>query len=228
MTPIAITSRSQSSHGAGVATSIYLTAIFFEDLVALRFNPGGPVAQYELAARGISILACRSLTAVEAETQRGYEEASELTKTTRKLEDILKENGKTASPAPDYMQLKLNIGTFCTLLWALFGDQCDYYKLLVKLHRILDREECFTILDAYTKEIFARITWAIIDDRRSFFGRNPVSTDFAPGTPFQFSVTCLVLITDAVRNALPVQRATFPRQWTTQVPQELLTAAKQP
>ena len=207
--------------------SIYLTAKFFEDLVALRFNPGGPVAQYESAARGISMLACRSLTAVEAETQQGYEEASKLTKTTRKLEDILKEKGKTATPALDYMQLKLNIGTFCALLWALFGDQCDYYKELVKLHQILDREECFTIRDAYTKEICARITWAIIDDGRSFFGRNPVSTDFTPGKPFQFSVSCLDSITDAVRNALPVQRATFPKQWTTQVLQELPPAAKQ-
>ncbi len=147
--------------------SIYLTAKNFEDLVALRFNPGGPMAQYESAARGISMLACRSLTAVEAETERGYEEASELTKTTRKLEDILKEKEKTASPVPDYMQLKFNIGTFCALLWALFGDQYDYYKELVKLHRILDREECFTIRDAYTKEICARITWAIIDDGQS-------------------------------------------------------------
>ncbi len=57
--------------------SIYLTAKFFDNLIALRFNPGGPVAQYESAARGISMLACRSLTAVEAEYQRGYEEASE-------------------------------------------------------------------------------------------------------------------------------------------------------
>ena len=135
--------------------SIYLTAKFFKDLVALRFNQGGPMAQYDSAARGISMLACRSLTAVKAETQRGYEEASELTKTTRKLEDTLKEKGKIVSPAPDYMQLKLNIGTFCALLWALFGDNCDYYKELVKLHCILDREECFTIRDAYTKEICA-------------------------------------------------------------------------
>ncbi len=125
--------------------SIYLTAKFFEDLVALHFNPGGPVAQYKSAARGISMLACRSLTALEAETQQGYEEASKLTKTTRKLKDILKEKGKTATPAPNYMQLKLNIGTFCALLRALFGDHCDYYKELVKLHQILDREECFTI-----------------------------------------------------------------------------------
>ncbi len=179
--------------------SIYLTAKFFEDLVALRFNPGGPVAQYELAGRGISMLSCRSLMAVEAETQRGYykealeltkaetqrgyEEVSKLTKTTRKLEDILKEKGKTPSSAPNYMQLKLNIGTFCALLWTQFGDNCDYYKELVKLHRIQDKEECFTIRDAYTKEICARITWAIIDYQRSFFGRNPVSTDFTPGTP---------------------------------------------
>jgi len=197
--------------------SIYLTAKFFEDLVALRFNPGGPVAQYESAARGISMISCRSLSAVEAETQRGYEEATELTKTTRKLEDILKEKGKTPNPAPDYMQLKLNIGTFCALLWSLFGDHCDYYKELVKLHHILDREECFTIRDAYTKEICARITWAIIDDGRSFFGRNPVSTDFTPGIQFQFSVSCLGSITDAVRNAQPVQRATFPKQWSTPV-----------
>jgi hypothetical protein len=121
--------------------SIYLTAKFFDDLIVLRFNPGGPVAQYESAARGISMLACQSLMAVEAEYQRGYEEALEqTTKTTRKLEDLLKDKGKTVAPAPDYMQLKLNIGTFCALLWALFGDQCNYYKELVKINRILDRE----------------------------------------------------------------------------------------
>ncbi len=52
--------------------------------------------------------------------------------------------------------------------------------------------------------------------------------DFTPRTPFQFSVLCLDLITDAVRNALPMQRAMFPKQWTMQVPRELLAAAKQP
>ncbi len=125
------------------------------------------------------------------------------------------------------MQLKLNIGTFCALLWALFGEKCNYYKELVKIHCILDREECFTIRDAYTKEICTRITWAIIDDGRSFFGRNPVVSDFAPGTMYQFSVSCLDSITDAVRNALPVQQATFPKQWTTPVVQEVLMAGRQ-
>ena len=185
------------------------------------------MAQYELAARGISMLACRSLTAVEEENQRGYEEVTELTMTTRKLEDILKEKGKTVSLAPDYIQGKLNIGTHCALIWALLEDQCDYYKELVKLHHILDKEECFTIHDAYTMKICARITWAIIDDGWSFFGKSPVSSDFSPGTPFQFSISCLDSITDAVRNALPVQRATFLKHWTTPVQQEPPAAGRQ-
>jgi hypothetical protein len=149
---------------------------------------------------------------LEAETQRGYEEASELTKTTRKLEDILKEKGKTATPAPDYMQLKLNIGTFCALLWALFEDHCNYYKELVKLHQILDREECFSIRDAHTKEICARITWAIIDDGQSFFGKNPVLTDFTPRTQFQFSAstTLLTLLSFGTTQTCPLVSVMYP------------------
>jgi hypothetical protein len=96
-------------------------------------------------------------------------------------------------------------------LWSLFGKECDYYKELLKIHMILNREECFTIQDAYTNETCARIMWAIIDDGQSFFGRNPVALDYAPGHHYP----CLESITEAVRNALPIQRATFPKQWMT-------------
>jgi hypothetical protein len=55
--------------------------------------------------------------------------------------------------------------------------------------------------------------WAIIDDGGSFFGQNPVALDFAPGTTFHFLVSRLKSITDKVRNALPIQCTTFPKQW---------------
>jgi hypothetical protein len=55
------------SHHIDRDKSIFLEAKFFEDLVALRFNPGGPVAQYHSVARGMSMLACRLLTAMTAE-----------------------------------------------------------------------------------------------------------------------------------------------------------------
>ncbi len=100
-------------------------------------------------------------------------------------------------------------------MWTIFGNHCDYYKELLKIYRILDREECFTIRNAYTREVCARITWAIVNEGRSFFGQNPVASDFAPGTSFTFSTCLLEGITDSVRNAKPIQRAMFPREWST-------------
>jgi hypothetical protein len=42
------------SHHIDRDKSIFLEAKFFEDLVALRFNPGGPVVQYALTLLGYS------------------------------------------------------------------------------------------------------------------------------------------------------------------------------
>ena len=102
---------------------------------------------------------------------------------------------------------------YCGLLWTIFGDHCDYYKELLKIYRILDCEECFTIRSAYTREICTRITWAIVNEGRSFSGQNSVASDFAPGTMFNSSTCLLEGIMDSVRNAIPIQRAMFPREW---------------
>ncbi len=53
--------------------------------------------------------------------------------------------GQNSNPVTGLYAVKLSIGTYCALLWSLFGKKCDYYKELLKIHRILDREECFTI-----------------------------------------------------------------------------------
>jgi hypothetical protein len=117
------------------------------------------------------------------------------------------------APAANYMDLKLNIGTYCGLLWTIFGDHCDYYKELLKLYPILDHKECFRIWHAYTKEVCARITWAIVEDGQLFFGHNPVASDFAVGWIFTYLVLYFEGVTDAIQNANPIQRATFPCEW---------------
>ena len=109
--------------------------------------------------------------------------------------------------------LKLNIGTYCGLLWTIFGNHCDYYKEVLKIYCILNREECFTICNAYTREVCALITWAIVDEGHSFFGCNPVALDFTPGMTFVFSTCLLEGITDSVRNVILIQRAMFPHEW---------------
>ncbi len=98
------------------------------------------------------------LTVAEAEHCRKYKEAAANTTHTQGLDDMLKRTrGRTVAPASSYMDLKLNIGIYCGLLWSLFGDHCDYYKELLKIYQILDCKECITIRNAYTKEICARI-----------------------------------------------------------------------
>ncbi len=107
--------------------SLFFEAKFFEDLVALRFNPGGAVAQFHSAARGMSILACWLLMAAEAEHCCKYKEAAVNATYTQSLDELLKRNrGRTVAPAPSYMDLKLDIRMYCGLLWLLFGDYCDY------------------------------------------------------------------------------------------------------
>jgi hypothetical protein len=115
------------SHHINRDKSIFLKAKFFEDLVALRFNPGGPEAQFHSVTQGMLMLACRLLMAVEAENCWEYEEAAADTKHMRSLKDLIKRNhGKMVAPTTNYMDLKLNIGTNCGLLWAIFGEHCDY------------------------------------------------------------------------------------------------------
>jgi hypothetical protein len=122
------------------------------------------VAQFHSVARGMSMLACCLLTAVEAKNCWEYEEAAANTKHMHSLEDLLKRNcGKRVAPATNYMDLMLNIGMYCCLLWEIVGDHCDYYSELLKIYCILDRKECFTIQNTYTREVCARITWAIIN-----------------------------------------------------------------
>ena len=59
----------------------------------------------------------------------------------------------------------------------------------------------------------AWITWTIINEGRSFFGRNPVASDFALGVMFVFSACLLEGITDSVCNAILIQQAMFPHEW---------------
>ena len=95
------------------------------------------------------MLACRSLTAVEAKYRWNYEKAATHTQHMCSINNLIKGNRvKAVAPAGNYMELKLNTGTYCSLLWSIYGDHCNYYKELLKLYQILDREERFTIWEA--------------------------------------------------------------------------------
>ncbi len=78
--------------------------------------------QYHFVVRWMSMLACQSLTAVNAKNCQEYEEGAANMKHTRSLKDLLKKNrGKTVAPTTNYMDLKLNIRTYCGLFGQFWG-----------------------------------------------------------------------------------------------------------
>jgi hypothetical protein len=112
-----------------IDSSVYLEQETIKAIVELRFNPGEGVAHLSSASKGLSILACRARTTQETERVREQEQALSTTERTRLLDDLLKlPKGTTRAPADNFWELKMNVSTFMSLVWVLFGLQCDYYK----------------------------------------------------------------------------------------------------
>jgi hypothetical protein len=157
------------AQGVEIDRGIYFEQKSVEDIVNLRFNPGQGVAHFKSAERGLSLLICRTRTPEEIERVRDKEAAEQLTQATRVLEEALKlQRRDPRAPASNYFELKLNITTYCALLYTLFGDKCRYYVALMRIRTCLDSPGVYNIRQAYTLDICYRISWAIIDDGRDF------------------------------------------------------------
>jgi hypothetical protein len=68
----------------------------------------------------------------------------------------------------------------------------------------------------FTAEHCRRITWAIIDDGRSYFDNVKTTLDFSSGASVVFPQSFLVDIIRNVRYGILVKRANFPNEWLSQ------------
>ncbi len=144
---------------------------------------------------------------------RDKEAAEHLTRATRVLEVALKlQRGDPHAPASNYFELKLNITTFCALLHTLFGDKCGYYIALMRIRNCLDSAGVYNIRQAYLADICHRISWAIIDDGRSFFSTVMIQLDFNNLNPV-FPKSLLESILPDVCYANQIMCANYPSEW---------------
>jgi hypothetical protein len=137
------------------------------------------VAHLSSADKGLSIMACRARTSAETERIRECEEALSATETTCQLDELLRlSKGSTRAPADNFWELKMNIATFMSLVWVLFGSECDYYKGLRNVYATLKLKEVMAQKHSFTPEHCRRITWAILDDGRAHFDDIKTTLDF--------------------------------------------------
>lgn len=196
--------------------------VFFEkktldDIVDLKFNPGGGTAVLKSAGLGLSILACRPISAAEREHSIQREEALQESKGNRTLEEAFKASTTDPRyPPSTYHELRLLTATYAGLLAVLFGPRCDHFQKVWNLYNIMKNEAVEEKRHDFTATLCRQIVWAILDDSRGFFNQRLHPDRFTlPIEQIPFPTSLLDAIYPNVRWQEPIHRS-IPSQWMTQ------------
>ena len=204
--------------GVEIDLGMYLEDETLKAISQLQFNPSGGgagVALAQSADKGLSILVCRPRSLAEIERVRDDEQAAATAFSTVTVEQAkkLKPGAVCRAPSGTYLELRLLIGTFCGLLYTLFGSHCDYYHELRRIHSALCARDVSAIRGAFTVDKCRRIVWAIIDDGRSFFRQKMSVGDFSDPDGYTFPSSLLSAIYEPVRFAQVIERPFYPKAW---------------
>lgn len=128
--------------GVEIDYGMYLEDDALKAIAQLQFNPSGSgagVALAQSADKGLSILLCRPRSLAEIERIRDNDQAAATAAQTVTVDQAKKLKPGTVCKPPNgtYLELRLLIGTYCGLLYTLFGSRCDYYHKLRKIHAAL-------------------------------------------------------------------------------------------
>jgi hypothetical protein len=194
---------------------VYFDKTTMDDIVKLEFCPGTPTAYLSTAEQGMSLLICRPRTGNETADIRSKEHAMQLTARNHTLTETLLLNKRDPRPpATNYHELKLDLGTFCALLWVLFGEKCDYFENCFALLRMLDSDSVFANAHSFNPLVCRQITWAVINDSRQYFFRVVTADHFASGRVRWPTSLLMQIIGADVQACRGVSMGNFPSKWS--------------
>jgi len=129
------------SKGIAIHEGFHLSKTVVDDLVDIKFNPGGAVVVYDSAEMGISPLLCLPKKSTEVERELMQEDADRMSEGTRTKTVALRlRKTNTRSPSQNYYEMKLMVGTYASFLFSGFGHRCPLYMNVLALYRMLDYE----------------------------------------------------------------------------------------
>lgn len=201
--------------------SFFLPDATMKEILSLQFNPGGVVPEPEDADLGLSILICRARTTAAKAAIRKFEKAKEQSKRNRSMAEAEQEQlQRTAydigSLPDDYNELLRCVGTYCALLFALFGERCSFYKHCYALWKTMNSDLVYEQRQTTFTALFCRqIVWAILAESRVFFSTRLSVDNFAVAhaDDIQYPRSQLLSIVPNVRDGTPIVRASFPLAW---------------
>jgi hypothetical protein len=154
-------------------------------------------------------MSCQGCKSAKTKRIRKREGAIAATENTHQLDKLLQlSKGVTRAPADNFWELKVNVATFMSLVWVLFGSDCDYYKGLRNVYATLELKEVMALKSSFTVEHCHRITWAILDNGQAYFDNMKTTLDFrvtrSPHVPpivsHQHLAKCLICHTCGLRK----------------------------
>ena len=192
-----------------------------KDILALRFNPGGPIAEAITSDQGLSILICRPRTTEGKAAMRRREqlEATSKRKTVAEAEMELASTAPLAFP-DSFHELHGCIGTYCALLYVLFGPRCAFFKHCYMLWTTMNSEGVYELRHLFTPIMCRQILWAIIEYARSYFAQRMSVDDFIGVHPedIAYPRSFLSELEPYIRTLTPIVRSSFPSTWITGEP----------
>ena len=214
------TDKKEREEQVQIDRSFFLPDSTMKEILSLQFNPGGIVPDPEEADSGLSILICRSRTTAARAAIKKFEKAKEQSKRNRSMAEAELELSTPAydlgALPDDYNELHRCIGTYCALLFALFGKRCSFYKQCYLLWKTMNSDLVFEQRQKFFTVLFCRqIVWAVIAESRVFFSQRMSVDDFKGIHPddIQYPRSQLLSVITNVRDGIPIIRGSFPAAW---------------
>ena len=203
-------------HCVNIHNGLLLSKPTIEAIRDVIFNPGGGVAYFASAEKGISILTCQPESGEKRDATRATEIAQEISNTNRTLAEALELGKNDPRPPPGtYQDLKATVGTFCGLLHTLFGPGCDYYVKCFEVYACLNSDTVEENAHHFDPLYCRQIIWAILDSGREYFNKPMLPDAFLvpPGTPIAYPISELDEFTRLIKQQTPIIKKNFPTQW---------------
>lgn len=203
-----------------IERSWYIPNSTLKEILTLNFNPGGILAEADAADLGMSILICRTRTVAAKTAIRKYEKALENSRRSRSMAEAEAELNK--SPAYDsgalpdnYYDLLRCIGTYCALLYTLFGPRCVFYRQCYALWTEMNSDLVHAQRDDFSALYCRQIVWAVLMESRIYFSQRLSVEDFLNVHPddVKFPRSNLHKVVTQVRDMEPIVRSSFPAAW---------------
>lgn len=203
----------QTENGIEIHQNIFLPEDFIKNVRAIRPNPTKMVGTSRVSDVEFTNLVCLPLRPAEIEAKIIADQAATSTEANRTKSEKEKQlKGESRNPPDNYWGVKLNVATTAALVSVCYGEKNRLYANLMHIYEILKEDMVVQASMAFTPFYCRQITWAIIDDMKSYFAKRLMPEQLKSGY-VSFPKSKLADIFSDIQFQRPIFRRTLPYSW---------------